>query len=85
MTYQPNNNNPLPSFQAPRKGPQFSPSPITSATMEEVQAKPELLQPVVNRADAIVGEGGGGATEEKPTLFPTQTPPQGLQPSLQSP
>lgn len=53
--------------------------------MEEVQAKPELLQPVVNRADAIVGEGGGGATEEKPTLFPTQTPPQGLQPSLQSP
>lgn len=42
--------------------------------MEEVQAKPELLQPVVNRADAIVGGGGGAATEEKPTLFPTQTP-----------
>lgn len=44
-------------FLSPKKRCQFSPGPTPSATMEEVEAKTQLLQPVVNRSDATVGGG----------------------------
>lgn len=55
-------------FLSPKKRCQFSPGPIPSPTMEEVEAKTQLLQPVVNRSDATVGEGNrrGEATTLNP-------------------